>query len=90
MLVLDSIITPQSVHSRHPFSWSFSSGVQIFIVFFMMQALRIYIIRVYRYVILNVYVYINFHLFFYFDYFPSVASYEVFIQRCLRFSLCSP
>ena len=34
--------------------------------------------------------YINFQLFFYFDYFLSVACYEVFIQRCLRFSLCFP
>ena len=42
MLVLDSIITPQSVHSKHPFSWSMFSGVQIFIVFLMMQAVRIF------------------------------------------------
>ena len=35
-------------------------------------------------------VYINFHLFFYFDYFLSVSRYEVFIQRCMRFSLCFP
>ena len=34
--------------------------------------------------------YMYFHLFFYFDYFLSVACYEVFIQRCLRITLCFP
>ena len=31
---------------------------------------------------------LNFHLFFYSDYFLFVACYDVFIQGCLRFSLC--
>ena len=34
--------------------------------------------------------YISFHIFFYFDFFPFVACYKVFIQGCLRLSLCFP
>ena len=43
----------------------------------------------YIYLNVNVYacVFISFHLLFYFDYLLSVSCYEVFIQRCLRFSL---
>ena len=50
--------------------------------------MRIYI---YIYLCVDLYVCIVFVCcIFYFDYFLSVACYEVFIQRCLRFTLCFP